>query len=273
MWSQSWYTHQLREDLKSSHHYWLWCTRHANLDTATNNERERRKQLMSEGGVAWERKRGGGMLSYSSFLRRTKGRENDEGISCCPLPAGWLCFFLPLFHFPNFILYLSLSSFPFPSAPLFLCLFCFDNLSVQSLHISPFHFGSALFTHDVWVWQFSLLVLAMGRKPWFLHTLSFSVLTKHWLFMTENSQILSCLSASIPVFLCVSHFHAFSSSSLSVRLPSRFSLPLLLSLLRAAPAVWEQIALLLLGLGAWTGPWSHLWERGRASLAYATTMC
>lgn len=97
MWSQSWYTHQLREDLKSSHHYWLWCARHANLDTATNNERERRKQLMSEGGVAWERKRGGGMLSYSSFLRRTKGRENDEGISCCPLPAGWLCFFLPLF--------------------------------------------------------------------------------------------------------------------------------------------------------------------------------
>lgn len=116
---------------------------------------------MSEGGVAWERKRGGGVLSYFSFLRRTKGRENDEGISCCPFPALRLCFFLT--HFLLFLISFCISLchlFLLPRSRVFFCLFCSDNLFV-CLHISLFHFGSALFTHDVcefgsfpfWIWQ------------------------------------------------------------------------------------------------------------------------
>ncbi len=135
-------------------------------------------KLMRAGGVAWERKRGGGLLSLSNFLARTKGRENDEGISCCPLPALQRSFFLPLFllflislclslcrlfllppfHFSvsfslTFFLSVSISLF-FILAQLYLLMTC------VTLAVFPFGFGS-------------------GRKPWFLHMLSFSVLTKH----------------------------------------------------------------------------------------------
>lgn len=228
---------------------------------------------MSEGGVAWQRKGGGGVLSYSSFLRRTKGRENDEGISCCPFPALRLCFFLafsllfqislcisschlfllPRFHF--FSVSFALTIFLSVSISLFfilaqLCLF----MTCLSLAVFPFGFGD-------------------GRKPWFLHTLSFSVLTKHWLFMTANSLILLLFGLHPRLPLCFSFSHFVYLSSLSETCTSPLSLSLPLSLLGVAPAVWEQIALLLLGFGEWTRPWSHLWERGRVSLAYATTMC
>lgn len=94
-----------------------------------------------------------------------------------------------------------------------------------------------------------------GRKPWFFHTLSFfSVLTKHWSFMTADSLIL--FASLLPSLSLVSHFHTFSSLSETLSSPLFLSL----SLLGAAPAVWEQIALLLLGFGEWTRPWSHLWE-------------
>ncbi len=235
---------------------------------------------MSEGGVAWERGRGGGgggVLSHFSFLRRTKGRENDEGISCCPLPALRLCFFLTHFHlfqisfcislchlfllprshvlFFFFSVSFALTIFFSVSISLFfiLALLCL-LMTCVSLAVFPFGFGN-------------------GRKPWLLHTLSFSVLTKHWLFMTANSLILSASlppSLSFSLFPIFSRFHYLFSFCDFPLVPFSFS-PL--SLLGAAPAVWEQIALLLLGFGEWTRPWSHLWERGRASLAYATTMC
>lgn len=71
-------------------------------------------------------------------------------------------------------------------------------------------------------WQFSLFGLGNRRKPWLLHVLSFSVLTKHWLFMTANSHTL-CVYALIPVFCSVSHFHTFSACFLSeTSLPPSF---------------------------------------------------
>lgn len=205
---------------------------------------------MSEGGVAWERKRGGGgVLSYSSFLRRTKGRENDEGISCFPLPA--LRLFLPLFQISFCISFCHLLPCFFSVSFAFWLCFCRSPylffilaqlcllMTCVILAVFPFGFGN-------------------GRKPWFFHTLSFSVLTKHWLFMTANSLLL-CFHPCLSPCLSFSHFlylFPFSKTSLSF---------LSLSLSGAAPAVWEQIALLLLGFGEWTRPWSHLWERGRAS--------
>lgn len=196
-----------------------------------------------------------------------KWRRNFLLPSSCS-PPQFLSFSLS--SFPNFTQYLSLSSFlPLPWFPFFfspvsfaltmffcvfislfliLAQFCL-LMTCVSLAVFPFRFGK-------------------GRKPWFPHTLSFSVLTKHWLFMTANSLMLS----SLPPSLSSSLFLIFTLS------PPLFSLLFLSrvlppSLLGAAPAVWEQIALLLLGFGERTRPRSHLWERGGASLAYATTMC
>lgn len=105
---------------------------------------------MNEGGVAWERKRGGGgVLSYSSFWR-TKGRENDEGISCCPLPALRLSFFLSLFLLSQISRGISVIFSPSLLVPLIFSppSLLLDNVFLR-LHISLSHFGSALFTHDV----------------------------------------------------------------------------------------------------------------------------
>lgn len=190
---------ELRNTLTDFQMIWnllIWCARHAHMDAAVHKN-EWRKQLMSAGGVAWERKRGGGVLSYSSFGWRTEGQENDEGISCCPLPAI-RPFLSSILSFPNFIPFFS---------PVSLALKVF----FVSLHISLFLILAQLCLLMTCV---SLAVFPFGfgngRKPWFLHRLSFSVLTEHWLFMTANSVIL-CFSASIPVFLSVSHFHTFST--------------------------------------------------------------
>ena len=264
--SEQW-ARQLPDDFKSSHRCWLWYARHAHMGYC-HARIEGRK--VNEGGVAWERKRGGGgVLSYSSFWR-TKGRENDEGISCCPLPALRLSFFLSLFLLSQISRGISVIFSPSLLVPLFFfspisfaltMFFCvFISLflilaqlcllmTCVSLAVFPFGFGK-------------------GRKPSFLHTLSFSVLTKHWLFMTANSLMLSSLPPSLSSSLFL--IFALSPPLFSLSFLSRVLPP---SLLGAAPAVWEQIALLLLGFGERTRPRSHLWERGRASLAYATTMC
>lgn len=223
--------------------------------------------LRVQEGWHGKEKRGGGVLSYSILGEGQRvwkiTKEFPAALFLLSDPASF-------FHFSSFPEYnsVSLSAFTSPLVPFFSVSLGL-TIFFLSLHISLSRFGSALFTHDVresgsfpfWIWQW--------EGSWFLHRLSFSVLTKHWLFMTANSVI---LSASIPVFLSFSYFHTFSTFSLS-----DFLLVLLsfspLSLSGAAPAVWEQIALLLLGFGGWTRPWSHLWERGRASLAYATTIC
>lgn len=112
-------------------------------------------------------------------------------------------------------------------------------LAIFSVCISPFFILAHLCLLMTCVSLAAFLyIFGNGRKPWFLHTLSFSVLTKHWLFMTANSLM---FSASIQVFLSVSHFHGFSTSCLS-ETSLFFSVFLPLSLLGTAPAVCEQIA-------------------------------
>lgn len=227
------------------------AAQHAHTDTAREKEkgvREKRKRTVifqffdkQRGSGGWQR----------NFL---------QPASCFPsvsffflshfhlfqiLSAKTLCSLFPHFNF-SLSLFLRLSSCLSPYI-----LFNLAQLCLLVTYVS---------------WQFSLFGLGNRRKPWLLHVLSFSVLTKHWLFMTANSHTL-CVYAPIPVFCSVSHFHTFSACFLSeTSLPPSFPpffLPL--SLLGAAPAVWEQIGLLLLGFGKRTRLWSHLWERGRAS--------
>lgn len=117
-------------------------------------------------------------------------------------------------------LFLRLSS-TFPNSMLYLC---------QLLLIHQFHFfsQSPYLSFSFWLSSCLLMTCASlavlplgsggGRELWFLHRLSFSVLTKHWLFMTANSGI---HSASIPVLSVF--FLIFTPSPLSL-LETSFSL-------------------------------------------------
>lgn len=152
------------------------------------------------GGMG-KKKRGGGVLSYYSFGWRTEGLENHKGISCCPLPALCSCSSLLLFRIPccisvsfylsiSFIIFQSYSQSPYLSFSFWLssCLL----MTCASLAVFPFGSGS-------------------GRELWFLHRLSFSVLTKHWLFMTANSGIHSASIPVLSVFFLFSHLLHFLS--------------------------------------------------------------
>lgn len=159
------------------------------------------------------------------------------------------------------------SSLLFPFVPNF-SLFNSESIFL-SVYISLFNFGPYLLTHDVRVWQFSLLRLAVGGNlgsftdSHFLCWLSIDYLWQ------QTVTLCASLSIALSLHFSFSHFLYL----ISLRHPSHSTVFLPLSPKGAAPAVWEQIALLLLGLGEWTRPQSYFWERGRANVACATTMC
>lgn len=149
--TQSWRTHslnQLPDDFKSSRHVTVICT------ACTHAQEERRKETTNEWGRSGMRRRERRRRSIVIFLRRTKGRENDEGISCCPLPALQLLLFQILFS----ISLCHLFHVFFLSVPVALTIFLSPYLSFS-------FWLSSVYSWRVWFWQFSLLDLAMGGNP------------------------------------------------------------------------------------------------------------
>lgn len=172
-------------------------------------------------GMREREKKEEGYCHISVFCKGQRvGKMTKEFPAALFLLSNSFFTFCSLSSFPNFSVSLSVI-FPFSLSCIFLSLLLW--LSFLSASIALFFILALLCLLMTCV---SLAVFpfgyGIGRKPWFLHTLSFSVLTKHWLFMTANSLI---ISASVPVLPPDSPFHAFSTSSLLLRLLSTLSPP------------------------------------------------
>lgn len=176
------YIHRLPDDLKSTD---LMCTPRTHGRCHAQKWTKETAYKCGRGGMG-EKKRRRSIVIFQFWVKdRGSGKWRRNFLlpsSCSSTVSFFHSFFFSEISF--FFVSLHISLFLILAQ---LCLL----VTCVSLAVFPFGFGN-------------------GRKPWFLHRLSFSVLTEHWLFMTANSVIL-CFSASIPVFLSVSHFHTFST--------------------------------------------------------------
>lgn len=108
-----------------------------------------------------------------------------------------------LYFFPLFPILVSLTQGLSFCQCIYLSLILAHICRCESLAVFPFAFGS-------------------GKKPWFFHRLSFSVLTEHWLFMTANSVTLCAslppsLSPPSPFLIFTLSLPYFFETSLSFR--------------------------------------------------------
>lgn len=250
------YTRHLPHDSKSSDRCWLWCACCARMDAG-------------KGPWVWEgwhgREKEEEEEEYCHFSVLGEGQRVMKMTKEFPADLFLLSdrFFL-LFRISLFIsVIFSLPRFLFSASSALTVFFC------RSPYLCVSFWLSFVYSWRAWSWQFSLSVLAKGGSPGSFAGSHFCV---DWnLIISDNkphNALLLCLRPR-PSPCCL----ILTLSLLSRRRRSRSSLLLPSLTLGAAPAVWEQIALLLLGFREWTRPWSHWWESGRASLACATATC
>lgn len=187
---------------------------------------KRKKETINKRGRSsmTEEKRRSRIVIFQFFVKDKglgKWRRNFLLHSSCFLTQ----FFLPLFFLLQISVYISLSYLVcLPRLHFFLSFLHW--LAIFFVSISPFFILAHLCLLMTCVSLAAFLyIFGNGRKPWFLHTLSFSVLTKHWLFMTANSPMFSASllpSKSFSLFL----IFTVSLPLVSLRLLSFFCLSL-----------------------------------------------
>lgn len=212
--------------------YWLWCARHVHIDV-----HRKHKQVRSRGGVLKD-------FSFFFFEESRRVMSTRMNFFCC----------LSLSFFLDSVLTKKNSFHPAVSCSSlsFVFTLSFIPAIASPVSVSQFQFGSLLFTHDVRVLALFPPGSGSGRKPWFLHTLWYPLLTNYWLFMTRLSLT---LSGTFSLFFWPRLFGVFLIVVRFLTGPSVFSSP---PPLRS----WGQLQLLLLGFGEWTLQLgSHLWEK------------